>query len=209
MSRARARALLKRRKRKPTRPAKGLKRLSPPELPRVAGRILALDVSSETVGWAVFNESRLERWGKFHPEGEKGRHGARLASYEAWLTTQLAQFKPVYLLVEQPYSARNPKAFSVLSRYYGIAELCHWRHFQEELPDDQRPTPKGVKDQLAANRAGIPYEQRKQLMVDLINDMYRLHLTYKKRSRDSDDDIADAIAVGHAWLSARARKEEE
>ncbi len=208
MTRARARAILKRRKRKPAKPSKGLKRLQPGDLPEVAGRILTLDASSVTVGWAVFRNSELEKFGKFHPEGEKGAHGERLVSYEDWLSDQLAYWKPAYMLVEQPYAGRNIKGYGVLSRYFGVAEICHWRHFGEEIPDGQHLTPKGIKDQLAASRDGITYEQRKQLMVDIVNDMYRLHLTYKKRSLQSDDDIADAIAVGHAWLSSRARKEE-
>jgi Holliday junction resolvasome RuvABC endonuclease subunit len=188
-------------------PKKALKRFRPEELPRMSGRLLALDVSSVTVGWAVFDDSALLRFGKWHPPGDDGTHAERLSNYLHWLELMLEEWDVDLLVVERPYSARNRKAFFVLSRYFGVAEIAHWRYFAAELPDEQSIQPKAVKDELGAVRDGLTYEGRKKLMVDIVNDLYDLHLKYKPRSKQSDDDVADAIAVGHAWLSRLKRKE--
>ena len=47
------------------------------------------------------------------------------------------------------------------------------------------------------------YDLRKKAMVDRINELYGLDLRFKaddKTKKVSQDDTADGIAVGRAWL---------
>jgi Holliday junction resolvasome RuvABC endonuclease subunit len=171
-----------------------------PELPaNLVGSLVALDVSSKAVGWAVFRDGEPTAYGCFRPEGPRdGGHGEKLASYEHWLLHLLSEENPDRLVIESPYVGRNPVTFGKLSMYYGVGLNVHHRFYGYELPPEQSLTPSVVKTILNASCEKLKYDQRKERMVCYMNDVYGFGLKYK--ANNGADDIADALAVGRAWL---------
>jgi Holliday junction resolvasome RuvABC endonuclease subunit len=180
--------------------------LQTPEAP-VAPRgplVLALDVSSVCVGWALFREGVPDSFGKYHQVGVS--HDERLFHFHRWLGGQLQAIKPDELVLEEPYFSRQPKTFGVLTQYCTVVLLCHMEYFGRPMASQNRIQPAQVKRELKA-KYGTNHTNRKRLMVLLMNQTYGLELRFKhpdKLKRVSDDDIADALALGRAWLQRSA-----
>jgi Holliday junction resolvasome RuvABC endonuclease subunit len=168
--------------------------------------MLALDVSSVCVGWALFSEGVPEQFGKYHTVGDT--HDERLLHFHRWLGEQLQALHPDELVLEEPYFSRQPHTFAVLTQYCTMVLLAHMEYFGRPMPLGNRIQPAQVKRELNA-KYGTSHTNRKRLMVLLMNQTYGLDLRFKhpdKLKRVSDDDIADALALGRAWLQ-RAREE--
>lgn len=161
-------------------------------------RILGLDSSSKAVGWALFEGERLIRRGKYIQQGDD--HGEKLYHFYRFLCDLYAQHKPSQVVVELPFSAGRGKAFAVLIRYFGMIEAAHFAHFEQELPKENRLHPKVVKALLEVKPTNN-HDRNKAMMVKEINSLYGLNLRFHPNNKSvSDDDIADAIALVHAWL---------
>jgi len=159
--------------------------------------MLALDVSSVCVGWALFHGAKLRSFGKYLQQGKA--HGEKLAEFEDWLLQMLDQTDPEILVVEAPYAGRRRFAFGVLMMYYGIVQMAHLRWKGFELPDEHRVAAHQVKRLLDLPK-GATHTDRKIVALERINTMYGLSLVFSENKKHSDDDTADAIAVGHAYL---------
>ena len=163
-------------------------------------RILSLDISSVCVGFAVHEGGKLMHFGKHIQAGK--HHGARLASFRAWLHEMYRKFEPHQVVLEAPYAGRKRFTFGVLMMYVAVVLQTHYEWRQEEMPDENRVQSSVVKRILRVKR-GKTHEERKKLMVQLINTLYKLNLRFKaddKTKKVSDDDTADAIALGRAFL---------
>lgn len=171
-------------------------------------RLLSLDVSSTCVGWALFDEGHLINYGKYRPAGVE--HAERLGTFAMWLRHLLEEHRPVQLVAEAPFFAgRGPKTYALLSTYHGVVQVAYYDFFGTPMPGENGVQPRQVKRILRV-KVGDEYQDRKRLMVQLINKLYGLDLRYKeqdKTKRVSDDDIADAIAVGRAWLMRGSPKD--
>lgn len=160
-------------------------------------RLLAFDPSSSCVGWALFEGARLAAYGKFDPVGDA--HGEKLSSFLAFLVSSFHQYQPDEIAIEVPWSGRRRYVFGVLMQYLGIILLSYFETFGEELPKSSRLQPRTVKTALDIDMSKKhKHTVNKQMMVDRINLLYQLSLDF------DDNDIADAIAVGHAWRFRRA-----
>ncbi len=170
-----------------------------PQVPSgIQGSVFALDPSSAMVGWALFVDGEPTAYGKYEPEGGLG---AKLNGYRNWLLHMLAMYQPDVLVVEVPY--QNPKyknTYGLLMMFFGVALSCHAQHFGDEMPDHHRLHPSSIKATLGAQGTKMTHAQRKERMVCYMNEIYGLGLRYKKGSKKSEDDIADALAAGRAWL---------
>lgn len=163
-------------------------------------RVLALDVSSVCVGYANLDGGQLGPHGRYHPEG--AHHGEKLLSFHTWLVKTLASFEPDQLVVETPYPGRRSSAYGVLSMYLGVVLSAYFSWSGQELPDDNRMPPNLVKQMLKVKK-GTTHDDRKLLMIKEINRRFGLRLVWKagdKQKKVSQDDTADAIAVGLAWF---------
>lgn len=190
-------------KRRPTRrltKTASTSRKSPAGRPVADGtRLLALDVSSVCVGWAVFDGATLTAHGRYIQVGPG--HGERLANYATWLTAMLAEWAPHHLAYEAPYAGRRRFTYGVLMMYAAVALLVHVNHFGVEMPDENRVAAHLVKKRLRV-RKGKSHEENKRIVLLEINRLYGLSLKYKandKTKKVTQDDEADAIAVGHVW----------
>lgn len=177
-----------------------------PIAPSTGCRMLALDVSSVAVGWAVFDGQELGEYGKYRQEGKE--HGEHLMHFGAWLLEVLAAYKPDYMVVEMPYAGRRRYTYGVLMMYFGAVIRAHFEHFGFEMPTEDRVAAHAVKRLLEMPK-GSDHENRKRMMVNEINWLYGLNLKFKakdKTKKVSDDDIADAIAVGRARLIRQGKE---
>jgi Holliday junction resolvasome RuvABC endonuclease subunit len=188
------------------RPARGRRRRAappPPELPP-GHRLLALDTSSTCIGWAYFEGGELRDFGKL-PLSSRGALG--LVEFEDWLVAQLAEFDPHDVAVEWPFPGRNPKTYGILMQVVTVVQLQHVRYYGREIPKPNQVEAHAVKRLLKRPKGTNP-DNTKRMMVEYINSRLGLSLKYKdndKTKRVSDDDIADAIAVGLAWFTRQER----
>lgn len=161
-------------------------------------RLLALDPSSVAVGWAYFEAGSLKNYGRFLQIGRE--HGERLLNFHAWLTDLFTELNPTTVTFEAPFQGRHRNAFGVLSMYKGAILSAHFDVFGNELADRNR-----LPAHIVKRAMGLPkgtHEQNKKAGVEWVNKRHKLTLRYihedTKKTR-SQDDIADAIAVGDVW----------
>jgi Holliday junction resolvasome RuvABC endonuclease subunit len=166
--------------------------------------VLALDISSACVGFAVFDGTTLVDYGKYIPVGD--HHGERLYHFYEWLEGRLQHYKPDDLVYEQPFPGRFANAFGTLMLYVGVVLALHFQHYSTECPQANR-----VPSHVVKRVMGFPkqqtYDGRKELAVREVNRLFNLGLRFK-RGHDkavSDDDTADAILLGIAWCSLAGR----
>lgn len=165
-------------------------------------RLLALDVSSKCVGWAIFDDGYLVGAGKYVVVGDG--HGEKLTKFREWLLGVLDRALPTCVAYEAPYAGRNRRTYGVLSRYVGVVDQTYYEVTHTELPVDCAIPAHAVKRAIRAPK-GKSYEDNKRAVLKLVNSKFRLRLRYKRKSQKGrilgDDDIADAIAVGWAWYT--------
>lgn len=165
-------------------------------------RVLALDISSVMVGWAVFENGELTRHGKFAQQGDD--HGEKLAAFRLWLLATFRQAAPDIVVYERPFAGRRRNAFAVLQLYVAALVIAHWEHYKREIQPAESVPAREVKRRNRM-RKGANHEANKRIAVLLANRLYGLRLKYKsndKRKTVSQDDVADAILLGRAWLLA-------
>lgn len=170
-----------------------------PDVPAPAC-LLALDLSSKCVGWSVFTHGDLSAYGKYLQRG--AGHGEKLARFGPWLEALIRETHADVVILEQPFNGRNRNAYRVLLMYVAKVVELHWRRFHRELPPTCQIPPTTVKRLLKFPR-GADHAANKRIAVEAINGLYDLDLTYKHNDvtkEESDDDIADAIALGRAYL---------
>lgn len=171
----------------------------------VSVRVLALDVSSKCVGYAVFDGTDLVEHGRYRTEGVS--HDERLLRFQFWLMELFVATSPDELVVERAFAGRQRNAYGVLMLYHGCLLASWFAYHGAPLPDEQRVQAKAVKRLLGLKQ--LPsHDARKRQMVLEMNKQYKLRLKWKSHDplkKVSDDDEADAIAVGRAWLIQTGR----
>jgi hypothetical protein len=164
-----------------------------------AERVLALDLSSQCVGWAVFDNGELVTYGRYRQCGES--HGEKLATFDVWLIDLLKWQAPTHVVVEAPYAGRVRHTYGILMLYVGKVLEQHFRHFGEEMPKHHL-VPAHLVKRILGVKKGTSHEQNKKRVLLLINQLYGLSLKFKSNDRTkrvSEDDTADAIALNRAW----------
>ena len=155
--------------------------------------ILALDLSSSCVGWAVGSNKRRHSQGKlvFKSTAEIG---AKLAAFFAFLVALLVLYKPVALVIEKPM-ARRGATTARHNELLGLARLAWFHCGKDEILDSWIISSVTVKSVMGVKR-GENHEENKKIMVAKINALYSLNLKFDKNSKiKTDDDTADALAV--------------
>lgn len=170
------------------------------------GVVLALDTSSVCVGYAVFHVSdgvrALVTHGRLRLKGKD--HGDRLAYFREQMITLLLDYAVTHVVYEEPYPGRNRNAYPVLMMYVGLLRAVHAQRFGADVPPSQRVPARMVKRVLGTPK-GLSHEENKRVVLLEVNRLYGLSLKFKANDKSklvSQDDEADAIALGHAWLAA-------
>lgn len=154
-------------------------------------RLLSLDISSRSTGWAFFDNGKLLDYGLIEISSKLG-WGARLVVFGNEVKRLLFEKQPTSVVIEDIYRGPSLSVFKLLSFFHGVA----YQHSTEYL--NKEPTPLGVLKARAAigGKAGVKCTQKEQAFF-IINNTLKLKLDFAK-----DNDIADAcaLAYGHMYL---------
>lgn len=163
-------------------------------------KILALDISGAATGWSYFVDDNLKIFGKYVAKTTASK-GKKLLDFYIWVEELLINKKPDIILIEKPYRGRNSNVLVNISKFIAIVELLAIKVLALEIETTWFIDPRRIKIALKV-RKGKDYYDNKKLMVNRINDLYKLKLKFKAKKSKSynDDDISDSIALAHAWF---------
>ena len=160
--------------------------------------ILGFDISSSCVGWAVYCDRDLVKYGKYVFK-TTAEIGEKLLAFESFFEVLLDTYDPKVIVYEKPLSARrinNARSVEMV----GVLRKVWRERSGGEIKNSWIITARTVKNRLNVPR-GRNHDHNKKIMVEKINRMYGLSLKYDPNSKyKSDDDVADAIAVVVAYL---------
>ena len=161
--------------------------------------ILALDVSGAATGWAIGVNGKLEQHGKYIGKVNLSK-GHQLFEFSKWLTSLLSSFKPDIVIIEKPFRGRNSNVLAQISKFIAIVECITYQVLQLDILPSWFVDPKTIKRTLKVKK-GRNHDDNKKIMVKKINSLYGLRLKFirNKSKKYNDDDVADAIALLHAW----------
>ena len=168
-------------------------------------RILALDQSTNKVGWAVFNNRKLELYGMIELEKEiKGNEKylnkdylERIALMKETLYKMIKEHKievvgmeDVALVSFGGTSTNQVEVFKKLSKALGVYEIA--------LIDKQIAFKTiGAGTWRVGKKFGRKRDEIKANTIEWVNKEFGLELKeYDPKSKENDDDIADAIGIG-------------
>lgn len=158
-----------------------------------AAIILALDLSTSCIGWAVGQEPRLVNYGKFVFTDDR-EFGERMVAFKSYLLTVFKTYGPDRVIVEKPIS-RHGKTTALHNQLLGIVRLIAIESLEYEIEDRHLVSPRTVKGILGV-KAGDDHNHNKRIMVEYVNETLGLKLQYHDNSKlQTEDDIADAIAI--------------
>lgn len=155
--------------------------------PKGVKRTLALDQASKVTGYAIFDDTKLVKYGTFSTSSDDDVE--RFAMIRAWLLSMIAAWRPDYIGIEGIQFQEEGSGqkmgvtvFQTLARLQGILMItCH----DSKVPFEICPTNTwrhscGVK--------GKTRTDKKRSMQLLVQQWYNLKVS---------EDEADAIGIGH------------
>jgi len=176
-------------------------------------KVLGLDISSVSTGWAVLEDDPLTlvEYGLITCETEKNL-GEKLLRFDGELTEVLRRNQDIaWIGIEDTYN-NNTVTMKALNRFLGVAIKCA----ESELGNGAVYTDKTIGKALGRKRSkpemGISIiaptsinkliglhgrlerDERKNAIIRLVNRKFQLGFTYE------ENDITDAIAVGLGLL---------
>lgn len=178
--------------------------------------LLALDFSSACTGWAYFQSGRLKEYGKYRLLGKT--HSEKLHGFLNWVLTQYQKYPITSVTFEAPYHRHRANVFGVLSMYRAVLLLAHWDVWARPFPEENQLPAHLIKKTLGilplkGGTTAQRHDANKRMMVKTINSLYGTSFHFvvgtEKGKRTSDDDIADAVAVGHTWYTLHTSNDEE
>ena len=159
--------------------------------PKGARRVLALDQSTHITGYAIFDNDKLVKYGKFNTNLTD--EIARCSTIKSWLISMINNLQPDYVAIEgiqfQDESSGQKMGITVfqsLARLQGILmETCyHLKVPYEICPTNSWRHYCGVK--------GKTRVDKKRSMQLLVKQWYDITLT---------DDESDAIGIGRYMIN--------
>jgi Holliday junction resolvasome RuvABC endonuclease subunit len=175
----------------------------------VPNRIMSVDASTTSIAYAVFEKKQLVTSGKVEFSGKDVYQ--KIASAIVSVVTVIQDLNPEAIVIERAVFINSPKTMSELSMVQGAilagASLAGVKIFKGTNPiawQSYIGNGKLTKDAKILMRKANPnkseswYKQnerevRKQKTINFVNINYDLDI--------SDNDIADAIGIGHYSLN--------
>jgi Holliday junction resolvasome RuvABC endonuclease subunit len=166
-------------------------------------KLLAIDFSSSCTGWAYFESGRLRSSGKNRMDGKS--HSEKLAGFLDWAVKLFSDLKPSEVALEKPFQGRHANAYGVLSMYKAVLMLAHWKVFGRPFPEENQLPAHVIKKALGVPKSKEKttdkrHTDNKRAVIKVINGLYGTAFKFSEDKR-SEDDIADAVAVGHVWYA--------
>lgn len=151
--------------------------------------ILALDISSKSTGWAVFEGESIKDYGLIQIPDKKS-WGYRLSLFKENLTDIINKHKPHKIIVEDIYRGASYIAFRVLAMWHGVAyEVCNSIAMLEPIMY------KVMTVRGALGSMGEVTCRTKEEAFLIMNSTLKLKLEF-----DSGNDIADACALAYTYF---------
>jgi len=171
--------------------------------------VFTLDLGSKASAFAYGQDGLLEKYGKFISDKslvKETNHPKILKTFASWLskTINLLPTKPSVVIIESPYWNRNAHTYKILCMYLGVALM----QIARSIPNAEiiQMPPATVKQILKVPK-GKTHKERKVNMVKKINKLHGLRLRYNGTNKENtDDDVADAIALLDAYFIQKSRK---
>jgi len=166
-------------------------------------KIIALDLSTKSSGYAVFDNKELIDYGmvkSFNPNWRE-----RIYEIGKQLNKLFRQYKPDKIFVEDvPLSTKGGiKVAIMLGAVQGLVYgLSAFKNIDIEfvLPSKWR-SPLGLFD---GSRQGTKRDELKRKSVEMANKEFNLSLVYKSpSSKFNEDDISDAILLGKSQIDKK------
>lgn len=152
---------------------------------------LSFDLSTRSIGWALGSSGELVSYGKYVYKST-AHIGAKLEAFAALVERLIDTYTPDRLVLEQPDPRARTRSHHEL---LGVLRLIWQQYKGEEIPKDHLINARKAKKHLHVEPTK-DHAENKRRMVLKINQMFSLNLAFHPNSpRQSDDDIADAIAI--------------
>ena len=167
-------------------------------------RIISLDLSTKSSGYAIFEEDKLIGYGLIQSNKTDWRE--RLYDMGKTLGTLFDLYKPEHIYIEDvPLNPRGGvKTAVMLGAVQGIiygAGASREIEMSFILPSTWR-SPLGLFD---GSRDGTRRDELKRKSIEKANELFKLDLIYKSpASKQNQDDISDAILLGYSQIKPRA-----
>lgn len=159
-------------------------------------RILSLDLSSKSTGWAVFEDKTLKEYGCITSASTDLIR--RIHIMENGIKEILEKYKIDKIIVEEVrpenggQNIKTHRALMWLQGYIAImAHDCFELEFNYMYPSEWRKSC-GIK-----TGSGVRREEVKSRDIAFVKDKYGIEV---------NDDIADAIGIGYAYVVSNSKK---
>lgn len=153
-------------------------------------KILSLDTSSKTTGYAVFNDGKLIRYSSIDKSDKKDSY-ERMSSMVYELIILIEREAPDVVVIEETVVTRNPQTQRMLSMILGaVFGVCVSNHFNycSLRPTQWRKAVRGDDEKLPKKR-----EELKLWSISKVAELFNIN--------DISDDISDAILIGQAFIN--------
>jgi Holliday junction resolvasome RuvABC endonuclease subunit len=146
-------------------------------------KLLSLDLSTVSSGWAVFQDGHLQEAGKIVAK-QKELYD-RIGEMRSGVLDLLIFHNPDHIVIESVFSGNNLKTAAILSELQGVIKYLCW---ENEIPWSNISV-STVRKHFAV--------RTKKAVFDIIKQDYGDWV----KLYNSCNDISDAIAVGKTYLA--------
>lgn len=95
-------------------------------------KILGIDISSRSTGWAIIDGDDLVSYGKIVPSGKSMTVSQRMYLFHVELRKLIESKKPDEIVIEDVIQVRSVSVLKLLARFNGIAMIEAYKHMQRE-----------------------------------------------------------------------------
>ena len=161
-------------------------------------KVLSLDTSTTTTGYAVYTDGNLSHYSSIDKADIKDT-AARLSEMVAGVFRLIETEKPDAVAIEETVVPRNPQTQRMLTMILGAVYgkcLQDGIHYSSLRPTQWRAAVRGKDEKLPRHR-----DELKAWSISKVKELYGV--------TGVDDNIADAILIGKAFINFFVRKQAE
>lgn len=151
-------------------------------------KLLSLDTSTSSTGWAVYINGNLSEYGVL--TNGKGDTQSRLHNMIKSIFDLISSYSPAAIVIETPVVVRNPKVQRLLTMIFGaVYGKCVVDHieFNELRPTEWRKL-------IDSGKKPRKREELKEWSIKKVKDLFYIE--------NINDDMSDAILIGQAYINS-------
>jgi Holliday junction resolvasome RuvABC endonuclease subunit len=96
-------------------------------------KILGVDISSRSTGWAIIQDDKLLDYGKIVPSGKMSL-GQKLCLFGNEISKVIEKYKPDEIAIEDVVQVSSVSVTKILSRFNGVAIIEAYKYLQRDPP---------------------------------------------------------------------------